>query len=165
MDASNLIGVVIGGLIGLAGSMVPHFWERRRTKKSARAVARAYVSGILRMEEIRDHTSWYEQHIAVLRNLHGGPDPMMTILGAEEGHDVLQPAVIAQLGFLEPDIARGIATFINMLEGLRMDLKAIAPGQTNIPLSRPQKVQILQADLDLWKDTLTLGKNLVERLQ
>ena len=90
---------------------------------------------------------------------------MMTILGAEEGHDVLQPAVIAQLGFLEPDIARGIATFINMLEGLRMDLKAIAPGQTNIPLSRPQKVQILQADLDLWKDTLTLGKNLVERLQ
>ena len=119
------------------------------------------------MEEIRDHVSWYKQHISVLQGLEGQQDvplPAMTILGAEDAQDVLQPAVIAQLGFLEPDIAKGMATFINMLDGLRIDLRAIAPSQTNI-LSIAQKTRILQADLALWEDTLALGKNLVERLQ
>ena len=81
MVASDLVGVIIGGVIGVVGSFVPHWWERRRAQKSAQAIARAYISGILRMEEIRQHGSLYEKTLVHLR--HGvSPRPLMRIVRA-----------------------------------------------------------------------------------
>ena len=36
---TNLLGVVIGGLIGLAGSVVPHLWVKRRAPACHRGTA------------------------------------------------------------------------------------------------------------------------------
>jgi|HubBroStandDraft_4_1064222.scaffolds.fasta_scaffold437612_1 hypothetical protein len=161
MAVSDLVGVVIGGLIGLAGSIVPHLWEKRRARKSARAIARAYVSGILKMEEIRQHGSLYQQNIATLRA--GTSQSLMKIFGAEDSRDELQSALVGQVGLLEPDVARDMVMFCNMLEGLRVDLKAIALGQMD-NLSVAEKLKILEGDLKLWNDTQELGRDLMRRL-
>jgi hypothetical protein len=43
--------------------------------------------------------------------------------------DETQKALLTQLGFLDADIAAGLVLFFSMLNGLRVDLKAIALGQ------------------------------------
>lgn len=158
--ASDLVGiggVIIGGVIGVAGSFVPHWWERRRTQKSAEALARAYISGILRLEEIRQHSLLYEQCLAGLRS--GASQSMMKIFGAEDADDPIQQALIGQIGLLKPDIATDVVAFINMLDGLRVDLKAMALGQMDhLPVA--EKIRILENDLNLWTDTLALGRRL-----
>jgi hypothetical protein len=164
MNGSGLIGVVIGGVIGIAGSFLPHLYEKQRARKSARAVARAYVSGILKMEEIRKHSSLYERNVEALEA--GTSQSLMKIFGAEEASPDLeiQKALINQLGLLEPGVAQDMVVFGNMLAGLRIDLKAISLGQLE-PLSVAEKIRILKLDLKLWNDTLDLGRDLVRRLK
>jgi hypothetical protein len=162
MAVPNLVGVVVGGLIGLAGSFIPHWYEKRRARLSARAFARAYISGILKLEEIRKHGSLYQQNIESLKADSSGS--LMKIFGAEELSDTeIQKSITAQLGFIEPGIAADLVMFGNMLAGLRIDLKAMTLGQMD-SLTASQKIGILQRDLDLWNDTLRLGRDLVQRL-
>jgi hypothetical protein len=162
MAVSDLAGVIIGGLIGLAGSVIPHFWEKRRAQKSARAIAGAYLSGILKMEEVRQHGSLYRQNLAALRA--GASQSLLKIFGAEDyPNDELQTALIGQIGLLEPDVARDMVIFGNMLNGLRADLKAMALGQMdNLPT--PEKIRILENDLKLWNDAQALGRDLMSRM-
>jgi hypothetical protein len=160
-DLVGLIGVIVGGVIGVAGSFVPHWWERRRAQKSAQALARAYLSGILRMEEVRRHSLLYEQCLAGL--LSGTSQAVMQIFGAEDAGDPIQQALIGQIGLLKPDIATDVVAFINMLDGLRVDLKAMATGQMDaIPVT--EKIRIVESDRQLWIDTLGLGRGLLGRL-
>jgi hypothetical protein len=162
MEASGLVGVVIGGLIGLAGSIAPHLWEKRRARQSAQALAYAYISGILKMEEVRQHGSLYAQNLAGLRS--GASQSLMKIFGAEDyPNDPIQKVLIDQIGLLEPDIARDLVIFGSMLDGLRVDLKAMALGQMdNLQVS--EKIRILEHDLKLWQDTQTLGQKLIRQL-
>src|ERR1700685_2800818 len=161
MAASELIGVVIGGGIGLTCSGPTHLYEKDRVRKSASTKAFAYVSGVLRMEEIRQHGSLYQQNLAGLRS---GTPHLMKILGAEDARDEFQSALIGQVGLLEPDIAKDMVMFCNMLEGLRIDLKAIGLGQLDdLPID--QKVKLLEGDLKLWNDAQDLGRDLVRRLR
>jgi hypothetical protein len=53
MAGSDLLAVIIGGAIGIAGSIVPHLLTQSRARASARASVRTYVSAILKMEEVR----------------------------------------------------------------------------------------------------------------
>src|SRR5580692_4032324 len=103
MATSDLVGVVIGGAIGLTGSIFPYLYDKRRARNSARAVAHAYISGTLKMEEIRKHSHLYERNIQILEA--GTSQSLMKIIGAEDlSPDAeIQKALISQLGLLEPD--------------------------------------------------------------
>jgi hypothetical protein len=161
--SSSLIGMVITGLIGilgsLLGSLTPHLWQRRRERSSARAITQAYISGILRMEQIRDRVSWYEGYIAAIQ---AGGNPAAKTPGSEDDDDLLQPTVIAQIGLLEPDIAGDVTLFIKILDGLRINLRAIALGKMDHP---EEKLKVLKKDLALFQELLALGQKLVERLR
>jgi|HubBroStandDraft_6_1064221.scaffolds.fasta_scaffold74300_3 hypothetical protein len=161
MAATELIGVVIGGLLGLAGSVIPQFWDKRRARQSAKAICRAYVAGILRMDEIRHHGELYKKNLADLRS--GATQSMMVIYGAEDTNDEMQSALIGHVGLLSPDVARDMVIFCNMLDGLRVDLKAMSSGaMDDIPVS--DKIRILENDLRMWDETKSLGRELVNRL-
>jgi hypothetical protein len=96
-----MVGGVVGGAIGIFGSLAtslaPHLLQRYRDAKASRAITRAYISGILHTEEIRDRAHWYEGLISVIE---AGENPAMKILGAENAdmNDFLRPTVIAGLG-------------------------------------------------------------------
>ena len=87
----------------------------------------------------------------------------MKIYGAEEMSDELQSVAITQISFLEPNIARDVVAFGYMLDGLRVDLKAMAVEQMD-SLSVAEKIRILDNDLNLWNDTQALGRDLISRL-
>jgi len=62
----------------------------------------------------------------------GVTQSLMKIYGSEDRGDELQSAAITQIAFLDPDIARDVVVFGNMLNGLRIDLKAMALGQMEV---------------------------------
>lgn len=158
---SNLLGVIIGGVIGVAGSIVPHLWEQRRARRSTRAMLRAYISGILRMDDVRQHVSLCEQNIAALKA--GATKEIMKIFGAENQQDEFQSVIISRLGFLEPNVARDAVLFCNMYNGIGIDVKAMTLGKMdNLTVSK--KIILLEHILQLWKDTHVLGRELVSRL-
>jgi hypothetical protein len=161
VELINLLGVVVGGVIGIAGSLLPHVWELRRARVSARAMARAYVSGILKMEEVRQHGALYRTALAGLQA--GQPQSLPRVYGAEDTDDELQKQLINHLGHLGHAEATDLVHFCNMLAGLRIDLKAIALGQMD-QLTIQQKIGVLERDLKLWEETLQLGHDLAQRL-
>jgi hypothetical protein len=162
--ALSVISVCVGGLIGLAGSLLPLIYQKTAAKSSSRALTAAYVSGILRMEEIRNRAEQYRRTIASIRS---GTPRFEKIFGAENATLVdqdIQREILKQLGLLPPDVARDITIFNNSLFGLRIDMRAMATGQMD-DMSDAAKAEILEADLKLWEDTLALGRSIVARLQ
>jgi hypothetical protein len=163
MAGTDLWGVVVGGVIGIAGSIIPHLWAQSRARASARASARAYVSAILEMEKIRQHGANYRAALNALRA--GSAQSVPRIYGAEDYRpdDETQKALLTQLGFLDADIAAELVLFFSMLKGLGADLKAIALGQLD-NLSVADKIRVIELDLKLWDDTQALGRKIVARL-
>jgi hypothetical protein len=55
MMVGGAVGGAIGGAVGVVGSLAtslaPHLFQRYRDRKAARAITRAYLSGILHMEK------------------------------------------------------------------------------------------------------------------
>src|SRR6476619_7233726 len=101
MAGSNPIAVIVGGVIGIAGSIVPHLWTQSRARASARASARAYVSAILEMEKIRQHGAVYRAALDALRS--GNPQSLPRIFGSEDERPdaEIQKTLVGQLGFLD----------------------------------------------------------------
>jgi hypothetical protein len=90
----------------------------------------------------------------------------MKMLGVANAdiNDFLRPTVIAQLGLLKPDVAGDLMLFLNMHDGLRINLKAMTLGQFN-DHTRQQKLKVLKSDLAVWRDAMALGRKLVVRLK
>jgi hypothetical protein len=58
----------------------------------------------------------------------------------------IQKEILRQLGLLSPDVARDIIMFNNMLFGLRINMRAMATGETD-DMSDAAKAELLEADL------------------
>jgi hypothetical protein len=166
MMVGGAVGGAIGGAVGVVGSLAtslaPHLWQRSRDRRAARAIARAYISGILRMEKIRDHAGWYEQVIAVIELDEARAINLFASANVDV-NDFLRPSLVAQLGLLHPEVAADIMLFLNMHDGLRLSLKGMSLGQLN-DRPRSEKLRALRSDWTLWQDTIALGTKLVERL-
>jgi hypothetical protein len=163
MAGSDLLAVIIGGAIGIAGSIVPHLLTQSRARASARASVRAYVSAILKMEEVRQHGTAYRQAVSDLRS--GSLQSLPRLFGAEDwAIDETQKALTNQIGLLGADVASDFVLFCTMLDGLKADLKAIARGRLDdVPI--PEKITIVEEDLKLWDDTQELGRKIVAHLR
>jgi hypothetical protein len=163
--AADFLGVIVGGVIGITGSIaatiIPQILTRRRAKASAKAITRAYILGILRIEEVRQQGALYQNNLTALRA--GITNDLFRIYGAEDMSDDFQRSLIEHVALLEPDIAADVIQFCNQLDGLRIDLKAMALGRMDQLLVQ-QKIDILEKDLKLWNETQALGRKVVARL-
>jgi hypothetical protein len=118
---AELLGVIVGGVIGITGSIaasfIPQMLTQRRAKAAAKAITRAYILGILRMEEIRRHGEAYKNNLNALRA--GTTTDLLRIYGAEDMSDDLQKSLIAHVVLLQLDIAADVVQFCNQLNGVR----------------------------------------------
>jgi hypothetical protein len=163
MAGTDFVGVLIGGIIGIAGSVVPQWWGQRQARASAHAAVLAYISAVLKIEEIRQHATLYRNCLTALRA--GQHEPLPRIFGAEDYTDAdeMQKAIVGKIGLLSADVASDCVLFFNMLDNLRIDLRAIALGKVD-GLSLAEKISTLEADLKLWDDSQRLGRDLIKRL-
>jgi hypothetical protein len=163
MASTDFVGVLIGGLIGIAGSVVPQWWGQRQARASAHAAVLSYISAVLKIEEIRQHATLYRNCLTALRA--GQHEPLPRIFGAEDyaGPDDMQKAILSNVGLLAADVASDCVLFFDMLDNLSIDLKAIALGKVD-GLSLAEKISIVEADLKMWDDSQRLGRDLIKRL-
>jgi hypothetical protein len=164
-DFIGLIGVIVGGGVAIAASILPRRLEQKRAQVHARAMAFAYVSAVLRMDERRQHGELLNR--PVLEALKAGASATMPqIFGAEvyPRQTEMLPALIEQLSWLEPDDAGNLVLFLNMSDGLDADAAAMSSGKME-KLTREQKILILEGDLKLRKEMVQLGRTLVARLR
>jgi len=72
---ADLSSVIVGGVLAIAGSMVPQLWKQRQSRLAVRAAVRASISGILEMYEARDFSGVLERTIDAYRQgtLQGWP--------------------------------------------------------------------------------------------
>src|SRR5258707_7228478 len=125
-------------------------------------VGSGICSAIVGIEKIRQHGAVYRDALNALRA--GSSQSLPRVFGAE-GYpdDEIQKALLNQFGLLGADVASDLVLFCNMLNGLRVDLKAIALGQLD-NLSIAEKIRIIELDLKLWDDAQALGRKIVARL-
>jgi hypothetical protein len=95
----------------------------------------------------------------------GASVPLPKIFGAETypNPNEIQKAVVGQLGHLVPDDARDMVLFLNFGDGLDADDVAMSSGKMD-NLVTPQKIAILEGDVELRKEMVELGRKLVRRL-
>ena len=115
--SSQLIGVLIGGLIGLAGATLAPWLAARRDKARSKAFVRAYLVSILEIAQSRRHVA---RGNSVLEQWKAGKtDVDITTSGSQSealGDPVASGELLKQAAFLDPDDAADLAQFIGSLQ-------------------------------------------------
>jgi hypothetical protein len=113
---SQLIGVVIGGLIGLAGATLGPWLAARRDKARAKAFVRAYLISIVEIAQSRGHVA---RANALLEQWRAGKtDVDITTFGSQSdaiGDPVASGELLKQAALLDPDDAADLARFVGSL--------------------------------------------------
>jgi hypothetical protein len=163
-DFNALIGVVVGGLIGYGGQLLQHSLQQRSARASARAIALAYVDGVLQMEGRRQHGVRSKLALDGLKK--GTSMTLPKIFGADTypNPNEIQKVVIGQLSLLKPDDARDMVQFLNLGDGLDADDVAMSTGKMDNLLPQ-QKIDILEGDIRIRDEMVEVGRRLVRRLK
>jgi hypothetical protein len=123
--SSQLIGVVIGGLIGLAGATLTPWLAARRDRLRARAYVGAYLVSILDIAESRGHLARAK---AILERWEAGDTEAGFIIYGSQSDSVGDPVangdLLKQAAYLDPTDAADLACFISSLRAVRIDLDA-----------------------------------------
>jgi hypothetical protein len=153
-DSAGLIGVIVGGVIGVAGSLIPQLWNTHRAQKAARGIARAYISGML--NNIRGLDDTLKEYLV---KLNKDDTATMKMFGGR-APDELQKVLFAHVGLLDPDIAGDVVKFTNLHIAFKVDLAAIDGGL----LAKQKAVSFVEDNLKRLAELQKLGKSLVDRL-
>lgn len=159
---SDLLAVVTGGALALAGSFGAQAWQGRRERKALRAAFRAEISTILHMAEIRKHDQLFRTMVE-LWETKGIEQPVVVFGGEDLPSDPVFDKNVEKIGTLGADVAGDIGAFYAMMTGVRIDLRALMRGQMG-NLTPAQRIDVIKKDLALYDEALALGRRLVERL-
>ena len=155
---AELVSVIVGGVLALAGGVIVKFWEDRRGR---RALAYAFVgeiNAIVVMVEQRG----YEKYLADLQKaVHATNEPLNPHVPVTQNYFVIYEANADKVGLLPRDAARDIALFYTQAKGLMEDVGENAA----VPRTGQEALQKLGQMQAILGNIATVGKRVVERLE
>lgn len=157
----TLAAVVVGGLIAPIGNIIVGVWERRKSRDNLSVALSAEIATILSLSERRRYDEFFEgflQEWKAGRSLDVSPG----IHGIDEEGDPVFDGSVTQIGLLGHGIASDVGRFYSTIKGIRQDIKAMANG--DIP-NVDHRIDLVEEDLELWREMKVLGGSLVSRLQ
>ena len=160
----TLVAVVVGGLMATLGSFAVRHWERSRNRKGVAAAIGAEIASILSIAERRGYEAHFQSHLddwKAGRRLDKHPG----IYGAEhfaERGDPVFDANASQIGELGPELSKDVTRFYASLRGIRDDIAELSAERVQDIETRSAIVEDL---LELWRETVRLGEDLIERLR
>jgi hypothetical protein len=162
--SSQLLGVLIGGLIGLAGATLTPWLAGRRDRWRARAFVRAYLVSILEIAESRGHLARAKAMLE--RWKAGDTDASLITYGSQSdsvGDPIANGDLLKQTAFLNPVDAADLARFIGSLRAVRIDLDASStePVKT-APMQK--RIAALEWTIAEWTKAEAIASRLIARL-
>jgi len=160
---ADLLSVVVGGIIGVTGSLTAKWWDERRQREALRAAFAAEIEALLQIAETRGHLADAEDW---LRRWRDGEDHVPQLFWPNDDtarEDPVYTKNVDKIGLLGPD-AGDIVLFYTNLGAVRVNLRAFVTGQAK-EFTTGQRIAWVENGLSIWQSTETLGRSLVERLR
>jgi hypothetical protein len=155
-----LLGALIGAVAAIGGAIFAEHYRRHRDRQGVASALAGEISGILFMAERRRHPEVFENEI--LPKLKAGID--VPISKFTQGRDYKDPVIeryLDKIGLLLGTLPDRIVRFYYSVQGIRLDLERLIEGEFDIL----GKINIIIEDLALWRETESLGQQLVHELR
>jgi hypothetical protein len=158
---SALWGVLLGGVIGVSGSIIPIYLEGHRATKRAKGIVAAYVRGLLMISKARGHLELGRKVLEIWKT---NPDFRFTIWGSDYfSADPMMQNAADQVAFLPAEDAADVVSFMMILIALRIDLQSVENGKFwELPVE--SRIATLTWDIAQWERAETIAEAVVQRL-
>jgi hypothetical protein len=157
----QIIGVIVGGALGIGGSMATKYWDSWREAKSLRASLAAEIAAILVTAKMRNHESNFR---ALLAQWKAGNNLPVTASGVDLAMTGgVYEANVSKIGLIGADLAARVVRFHFELLAMRITFKTVEDGSfQQLPLAA--KIAETETLLDLWDGMTVRAENLVKDL-
>ena len=149
-----LVGVVVGGVIGISGSVVLQLWEDRRRRRALAGASAAEIGAICAIARRRRYLEHLERLLEAVRE---SQQPGWMAVKITHDYMTIYHSNANAIGLLPPELACDVAQFYTQVKALMEDVS-------------PDGVVLLSAEgagelIELLTETLQLGGRVVERLR
>ena len=164
---AGLVGALIGAIAVFGSGILVEGYERHRDRQGIASALAGEIAGALYMSHRRKYAEYFEK--IVLPQLTLGQNVVVPKMVSVEGFLRLEDAFpvigkyLDKLGLLPISLPERIVKFYQFVLGIRLDIQRLAAGEFDADLAR--KAGIIKEDLDLWKETVILGDQLVSDLR
>jgi hypothetical protein len=163
MDAS-LIGVIIGGIIGVTGSVVGplclEFVRHRAERKNLTCALVGEISALITIVERRRYIPGLRSLIEVARTNPNLDTSYFYHFSVRRNPFPVYDANVSRIGLLESSLAMNIARFYSQASSILEDIADFR--ERRLPEGRDESVRRLEELLKLFEDTERLGREIVD---
>lgn len=156
----GFIGTIIGAAAILGAGIFAESYKRHRDRQGTASALAGEIHAILNISERRKYVEAFESFAKLLEQ--GQQVIIPRFLARPLELDPVVDRYLGNLGALGGELPKKITTFHSFLLGIRHDLVRLADGAFDFDLA--MKARVIREDLALWKDTVTLGSELVGSL-
>jgi hypothetical protein len=165
MDGA-LLGVIIGGIIGVTGSVVGPlclaYVQRRAERKNLACALAAEIAALIDIVERRQYIAGLRQLIEVARNNQDLNGAFFYQFSVRRNPLAVYDANLSRIGLLKPTLSVRIARFYAQASAILEDIADFREGR--IPEGRDDSVRRLEELLQLFEDSQTLGREIVNEI-
>src|SRR5262249_28191285 len=164
---ADLLSVVVGGVVGVAGSvatsLTAKWWDERRQREELCAAFAAEIEALLKIVETRRHVANFEGWLRRWRNGEDDVPQMFWLNDGKAPEDLVYTKNVDKIGLLGADAA-DIVLFYTNLGAVRINLRVFVTGQAR-DFTIERRIAWVENALAIWRPTEALARSLVERLR
>jgi hypothetical protein len=163
-EIKTLLPIIVGGAIGIAGSIIAPTWlEYSRRKHERESLTGAFVGEISAVIEICKRRQYIENIRALVTEAKARQaEPNKSVwfhFSIRRNPFPVYDANVTRLGLLKDPLPRQIARFYTQSSSILEDIADMREGK--IQRNRDESIRCLEALLELFEDTQAVGEKIV----
>ena len=155
---ADILSVVIGGALAIAGGLAPRLWESRRQRRALAHALAGEVSAIIDIVERRRYQEGVRELIRAVETSH---QPLFLRVPITQNYFVVYEANSVNVGLLPRKTARDVASFYTHAKALIEDVTT----DKVLPKTEAEAIHRLKQMDELLTRLLTLGSGVVMELE
>jgi hypothetical protein len=160
----SLLPVVVGGIIGVAGGvlgpLLHEILRQNAERKNLTAALISEINSLLQIVERRKYFEELEKLISYARLDNSRDIKYIYRFSVRRNPFSVYDANLSKIGILKPPLPKKITQFYAQAASILEDIADMSEGK-NIPIDPKSSIERLEALLQLGKDTIELGREIV----
>ena len=162
MNGGSLISTLLGGALaitgGVAAQVTQYYLNERRTRRAVAGALAGEISAICSIARRHDYLGGMRE---ILDQVHKSGRPDRPRISVSQDYLQIYRSNAGSIGLLPPEITEDVVVFYTHVKSLIED---VLPTALNPPDAASAE-RLLQDQIDLLEDTLSLGDDLISRLR